>query len=87
MRLDTSRQFVDSAFGKPLVVRMHGAWIFLHPIGAVHLEMSCQFVSSVFGTPLVVRIHGDLYLFLGIYGSSSVACSNLAHHEQYFFLT
>ena len=29
VHLDTSRQFVDSAFGQPLVVRIHGAWIFL----------------------------------------------------------
>ena len=66
--LDTSRQFVASASGKPLVVRIHGTFfqhyiegIFLDPICAVHLVMSCQFVASVFGIPFGVGINGKIY--------------------------
>ena len=49
VHLDTSRQFVASVFGKPLVVRIDGTFfqhkiegIFLDPICAVHLVMSRQ---------------------------------------------
>ena len=49
-----------SNLGKPLVVRIHGAWIFLDPICAVHLDMSRQFVASVFEIPLVVGIYDNL---------------------------
>ena len=53
VHLDTSRQIVASAFGKPLVVRIHGAWIFHDPICAVHLDMSRQLLASVFGITLI----------------------------------
>ena len=59
--LNTSRQFVDSAFGKPPAIGILGAWIFLDPICAVHLKMSRQFVASVFGNTLLVGIYGNLF--------------------------
>ena len=68
VHLDTSRQFVASVFGKPLVVRIHGTFfqhkiegIFLDPICAVHLVMSRQFVASVFGIQFGVGINGNIY--------------------------